>query len=192
MIDNDLRLTLDQLAARVGVSARTVRFYIGEGLLPGPSARGKGATYGAEHLLRLRLVRRLVEQHVPLAEIRARVGALSPVEVRALLAAEEQQAARLRRAAEQPSPKEYLSTLLTQARRARQTKEDAPSPIRGDHQPPAGRPPAAAPAEQWQRWQVVPGIELHVRADMAARHRLLIADLLQAISRLNPEDDEAS
>lgn len=46
-------LTIDDLAARAEVPIRTVRFYIAEGLLPGASSRGKGASYTQEHLDRL-------------------------------------------------------------------------------------------------------------------------------------------
>ena len=46
-------LTIEQLAERVGVTVRTVRFYISDGLLPGPEGRGKAASHGDEHLLRL-------------------------------------------------------------------------------------------------------------------------------------------
>ena len=84
---------------------RTIRFCfsIAQGLLPGPQGRGKAAAYREEHLLRLQLIRRLSEQRVPLAEIRARVAPLALEEVRALLGEEERRwprpPARRRRAA---------------------------------------------------------------------------------------------
>lgn len=63
-------LDLTELADRAGVSIRTVRYYIQQGLLPKPEARGPGAHYTEEHLDRLLLIKRLQREHLPLAEIR--------------------------------------------------------------------------------------------------------------------------
>ena len=63
-------LDLTELADRAGVSIRTVRYYIQQGLLPRPEARGPGAHYKEEHLDRLLLIKRLQKEHLPLAEIR--------------------------------------------------------------------------------------------------------------------------
>src|SRR4051795_5362409 len=63
-------LDLTGLADRAGVSIRTVRYYLQQGLLPKPEARGPGAHYTAEHLDRLLLIKRLQREHLPLAEIR--------------------------------------------------------------------------------------------------------------------------
>ncbi|WP_329519644.1 MerR family transcriptional regulator [Spirillospora sp. NBC_01491] len=66
-------MTVDALAARAGVTVRTVRFYAGRGLLPPPRLRGRKGLYGEDHLARLELVRELqalgltlaaVEQHL--------------------------------------------------------------------------------------------------------------------------------
>jgi DNA-binding transcriptional MerR regulator len=112
-------LTIEELADQVGVPVRTIRYYIAEGLLPGPGARGKAASYGEAHALRLRLVRRLVEQRVPLAEIRERVTALEVGEVRALLAQAEGEAREIERAAAASSPAAYVAALLRRAQAAR-------------------------------------------------------------------------
>ncbi|MFC7341023.1 MerR family transcriptional regulator [Saccharopolyspora griseoalba] len=55
----DEELTIDELAARAGVTVRTVRFYSSRGLLPAPRLRGRLGLYGAEHLARLELIREL-------------------------------------------------------------------------------------------------------------------------------------
>lgn len=64
--------SLTEMAEEVGLSARTVRFYIGRGLLPGPEKAGRGATYGPAHLERLREIQRLQASGLTLAEIAAR------------------------------------------------------------------------------------------------------------------------
>jgi DNA-binding transcriptional MerR regulator len=181
-------LTVEELAAHGQVSVRTVRFYIAEGLLPGPGSRGKAATYGEEHLLRLRLIRRLAEQRVPLAEMRDLLDRISLDEARALLAEEEQRAAARQQAEQTASPKEYVTELLSQARAARAAPLAEPPATYRPVAPPM--PPPASPqqspglsrqhAQPWQRWELAPGVELHVRADALDRARELIERLLRA------------
>ncbi|QUH04774.1 MerR family transcriptional regulator [Saccharopolyspora erythraea] len=55
----DEELTIDELAARAGVTVRTVRFYSSRGLLPPPRLRGRLGLYGGDHLARLDLIRDL-------------------------------------------------------------------------------------------------------------------------------------
>ncbi|MFT4187425.1 MAG: MerR family transcriptional regulator [Aeromicrobium sp.] len=52
-------LSVEQLAARVGMTVRTVRFYAGRGLIPPPRREGRNGFYGPGHLARLELVREL-------------------------------------------------------------------------------------------------------------------------------------
>lgn len=194
--------SIDQLAERVGTPVRTIRYYIAEGLLPGPGARGKAATYGDEHLARLRLIRRLVEQRVPLAEIRERLARLSAAEVAALLAGEDRHAADLLRVAELPSPKEYIAALLRQGQHGRPTTPAMPpAPARVPMASPAmGQSPGRAPAprqeprepyridvgaaEPWLRLELAPGVELHVSAEAKERHHALVERILGAAREL--------
>ncbi|NGO12725.1 MerR family transcriptional regulator [Streptomyces sp. HC44] len=64
------KLTVDELAARAGVTVRTVRFYGTKGLLPPPviGPRRVGH-YGQEHLARLALIEELQRQGMTLAAI---------------------------------------------------------------------------------------------------------------------------
>jgi DNA-binding transcriptional MerR regulator len=75
----DVDLTVDELAARTGMTVRTVRFYASEGLLPAPERRGRVAYYGARHRMRLELIRTLQEHGYTLAAIE-RVLARIPVD----------------------------------------------------------------------------------------------------------------
>lgn len=76
--------TLQDLADLAGVTPRTIRFYIAQGLLPSPGRPGPGAAYSEGHLARLRLIRQLQRDHLPLAEIRARLAGLDDETVAAL------------------------------------------------------------------------------------------------------------
>jgi DNA-binding transcriptional MerR regulator len=57
-MDTD-RLTLEELAQRAGIPARQIRELIRLGVIPAPSSRGRGATYGPEHAERLQAWKRL-------------------------------------------------------------------------------------------------------------------------------------
>jgi DNA-binding transcriptional MerR regulator len=62
-------LTVDQLAARVGLTVRNVRAYAARGLLPPPRMVGRTGFYGREHVARLRLVREMLAEGYSLSMI---------------------------------------------------------------------------------------------------------------------------
>ncbi|MEU5170529.1 MerR family transcriptional regulator [Streptomyces mutomycini] len=72
-------LTVDELAARAGVTVRTVRFYGTRGLLPPPviGPRRVGH-YGQDHLSRLALIEELQHQGMTLAAIERYLQQLPP------------------------------------------------------------------------------------------------------------------
>lgn len=82
------RYGVEELAALGGVTRRTVRYYVQEGLLPAPLGVGRGRHYGPQHLERLQALKALQERGLSLEEIRreldrppgrgARSGAAAP------------------------------------------------------------------------------------------------------------------
>ena len=86
---DDGRYSLTELADLAGVTPRTVRYYLAQGLLPAVGQTGPGSKYDAGHLARLRAIRRLQAEHLPLAEIRRRLEALDDGEIRELVDAGE-------------------------------------------------------------------------------------------------------
>jgi DNA-binding transcriptional MerR regulator len=67
----EARYAIGDLADLGGVSRRTVRYYVQEGLLPAPLGVGRGNHYGSEHLDRLLRVKALQESGCTLDEVRA-------------------------------------------------------------------------------------------------------------------------
>ena len=67
---DEARYAVGDLADLGGVSRRTVRYYVQEGLLPAPHGVGRGNHYGPEHLERLLKVKSLQEAGRTLDEIR--------------------------------------------------------------------------------------------------------------------------
>lgn len=63
------QMTVDQLAASVGMTVRNVRAYAGRGLIPPPHLVGRTGYYGPEHVSRLLLIRDLIERGYTLAAV---------------------------------------------------------------------------------------------------------------------------
>ncbi|GGW78745.1 transcriptional regulator [Streptomyces lucensis JCM 4490] len=72
-------LTIDELAARAGVTVRTVRFYAAKGLLPPPEIGPRRVGhYGPGHVARLALIEELRQQGMTLAAIERYLRQLPP------------------------------------------------------------------------------------------------------------------
>jgi DNA-binding transcriptional MerR regulator len=70
-------LTIEQLAARSGMTVRNIRAHTARGLLPPPVLRARTGFYGPEHLARLQLITALQRQRFNLAAIKSLLA--SPV-----------------------------------------------------------------------------------------------------------------
>ncbi|MFP2962686.1 MerR family transcriptional regulator [Myxococcus sp. 1LA] len=147
---------LAELAEAVGVSPRTVRYYVQRGLLPAPPFRGPDTVYGEEHLVRLKAIRVLQARFLPLDAIQAELQRLSLDELRQL------------------ADSDATPTLPVYA-------QPAPGPATVAPQQAPRRP--ATGLNRYERWELLPGLELHVSeaADtktraLAERVRALIAE----------------
>lgn len=68
-MSEEVRYGIQELAALGGVSRRTIRYYVQEGLLPPPLGLGRGDHYTREHLDRLLEVKALQEKGLTIAQI---------------------------------------------------------------------------------------------------------------------------
>jgi DNA-binding transcriptional MerR regulator len=68
-VADEPRYGIAELADLGGVSRRTVRYYVQEGLLPAPRGVGRGDHYGPEHLDRLLRIKALQESGRTLDEV---------------------------------------------------------------------------------------------------------------------------
>ncbi|HXV65306.1 MAG TPA: MerR family transcriptional regulator, partial [Vicinamibacteria bacterium] len=66
--------SIGELANLGGVSRRTVRYYVQEGLIPPPHGLGRGARYDRAHLEQLLRVKALQERGLTLDEVRRAIG----------------------------------------------------------------------------------------------------------------------
>jgi DNA-binding transcriptional MerR regulator len=168
---------LSDLCGRGGVTARTIRYYVQQGLLPSPGL-GAGARYTEAHLARLRLIRRLQSEHLPLAEIRRRLEALDDDAIRALLKAPPP-----RKGPAATSAVDYVRNILG---------GNAASPVAGGRRPPPvpQLPPAASAGRaQWERIALTADVELHVRRPLSREDNRRVEKLLEKARELfRPEE----
>lgn len=188
--------SLADLCDLADVTARTVRFYIAQGLLRGPESSGPSARYDDGHLDRLRLIRRLQRDNVPLAEIRKRLAALS-----------DQDIAELGRAtpAVRETAAEYIASVLAgKGVGGRSTTPVAPppdpamapsmpGPAAPTHRVEASvllAPPDQAGTErsQWERVGLGDGVELHVRRPQTREGNRRIQRLIENWHKDTQED----
>ena len=197
LMPDDDRYTLTELADVAGVTPRTVRYYLGQGLLPAVGQSGPGVRYGSGHLARLRVIRRLQVEHLPLAEIRRRLQALDEAAIfdlagseptpptdsaldylRSVLAGGGSRSGDIPQSA---SKKGYLRALAGPGLQS----SAAPSA------PAAPATPASAPIErsQWERIVLAQDIELHLRRPLSRSHNKQV-DRLVTIARELLEEDQ--
>ena len=74
---------INQLAERAGVTVRTIRYYVNEGLLPPPQTKGRYSAYDEDYLYRIRLIKFYKESYLPLSRIRELLDGMTPEEIRA-------------------------------------------------------------------------------------------------------------
>lgn len=199
---------LNELSAAAGVTPRTIRYYVQQGLLPSPGTRGPGTRYDRAHLERLQLIRRLQRQHLPLAEIRLRLEALDDDGVREALGAPLDQTTG-------SSALEYVRDLL--ARHVARTVADPPMAAGAPVLPTGPRPEAArrkstfgaifgraTPPEPtqtaqvtqhsrtnrstWDRIPLAPDIELHIRRPLSREQNRQVERLIEAARDLFAEE----
>lgn len=130
-------LTLGELTRAAGVSVRTVRYYIAEGLLPPPVGAGPRSAYTPGHLDRLRLIARWKQAYLPLKEIRRRLAGLDDVAVRRV-AADQPHPTPDRAAPPPDSASDYLARLLGTSpdRPATGTGRPRSAPLLAEQMPP--------------------------------------------------------
>jgi DNA-binding transcriptional MerR regulator len=189
--------TITELADLAGVTPRTIRYYLSQGLLPSAGQSGPGTRYSESHLARLRVIRGLQAEHLPLAEIRRRLADVDDDEVVALAeqdvpAPPSDSALDYVRSVLRETPASYGGSLL-------RASISAPAPMT-----PATSTPAPTSAErlgeslhsapkpgersQWERIVLATDVELHIRRPLGRTQNKRV-DRLVTIARELLEED---
>ena len=161
---------LAELAEAAGVSPRTVRYYVQRGLLPAPPFRGPDTVYGEEHLLRLKAIRALQARFLPLDTIQVELARLD--------------ADALRRLAESGPGTEPVPPPAAPA----PLKAPEVEPKDGAVGPPGPRASSQARVAGYQRWELAPGLELHLAETADAKVRGL-AERVRALIEQTQEGE---
>lgn len=173
--------SLTELAKLADVTPRTIRFYIAQGLLAAPASLGPKTRYSDEHLERLLAIKRLQAAHQPLAEIRQQLRAGSLVEPPSTAQAP---------AAAPSAAIDYIRGVLGRPAAPVAPAQVAPLPNMAPPQPPP--PPAQTQTEpdrsQWDRVQINPDIELHLRRPMTRGDNKRVYRLIEYARQLFEED----
>ena len=186
MAEFDLKTLCDD----TGVSPRTVYFYVQQGLLPPADGAGRGARYSEVHRDRLRLIRQLQDQHLPLAEIRKQIEGLSQNELSELAERAEDSDEAL--PPQQQRAADYIRSVLSghetpDAERAaryslsaRTARTAPPTTLATGHVSTGER-------SQWERIALAPDIELHVRRPLSRAMNRKLERLLELARALMKE-----
>ena len=125
---------------------RTIRYYLAEGLIQTPEEKqGTASVFSYLHLLQLLTVKKLQAEHLPIRKIRELVAGKSEPELETLLGVRGP-------AGKKTEAKRYLESLLA-------------TPAAPPTQMTAPPPPQLEASASWQRVEIEPGLELHVRSD---------------------------
>jgi DNA-binding transcriptional MerR regulator len=198
-------LSLSDLADATGIEARTIRSYIERGLLPSSETRGRGATYSAEHLARLKVIQALrrARPNIRLNDIRILLQQLKPDQIQSLaggsIGASVIGIDELAQADDDDQAETILENECTvNWGEAAKSLTGAERLVRLLQEISGFKAPAAtSKMEGWQRINVTPDIELSVRAvfetdQLTAFRELadLLRHLLQHTGALTTKGDE--
>jgi DNA-binding transcriptional MerR regulator len=148
-------LTVQELALRTHTTPRGIRFYVASGLIDPPQLRGRHTRYSELQAQTIELVQKLQrEEGLALEAIRERIVKLTPAEISAMV-----------RPSPPPAP-------------------PPPTPLPEPPSPPVpvALPPPVAEAKplarpSWERLEILPGLEIHVRSDASPHVRSTLREI---------------
>ena len=196
-------LSISDLAQSAGVSVRTIRYYVNEGLLPAPEVKGRYTYYSENYIYRLELIHRLKDSFLPLKEIRQRMLSLTDEEVRELVLANRPIQSNENEfqvlSDEIPNSKlsalDYINRVLKENSPSQVfMSQSAPAPVSRCHSQPQSRGinenllsprVSSQPAEEtWQHVILAPGFELHFRLPLPAEYAGRIQQVIIKVQEL--------
>ena len=157
---------------------RTIRYYMAEGLIQTPGEKqGTASLFSYLNLLQLLTVKKLQAEHLPIRKIRELVAGKSEQELEMLLGVGGVAAKKSR----ETDAKRYLESLLT--------PESASFAKEASAAPPPPAPQMISQSASWQRVEIEPGLELHIRSDYSppptsGKTRSLLEKAIHRLRRL--------
>jgi DNA-binding transcriptional MerR regulator len=161
---------------------RTIRYYMAEGLIQTPGEKhGTASLFSYLNLLQLLTVKKLQAEHLPIRKIRELVAGKSEQELELLLGVGSVAAKKSR----ETDAKRYLESLLA--------PESAPL-LEQAAAPPLPAPQMVDQSASWQRVEIEPGLELHIRSDYSppptsGKTKSLLEKAIHRLRRLRAKGD---
>jgi DNA-binding transcriptional MerR regulator len=145
---------------------RTIRYYLAEGLIqPSDERQGTASVFGYLHLLQLVAIKKLQAEHLPIRKIRELVSGKNEQELETLVGV----GALSGKKANESEAKRYLESLLAPSMSKLPGSNTRPAAARTASMSAADQKAGPAPAPEqtgaWQRLEIEPGLELHIRSD---------------------------
>lgn len=197
--------TLTDLAKLANVTPRTIRYYISQGLLPSPGQQGPSTRYDDSHLDLLRVIKKLQNAHLPLAEIRARLRSITGQQLETMASSPDVNG-------EPDSAVDYIRRVMGERSSpplppaAAPAPAAIPQPAASQARPMASEPPPVYPRvvapgsssvigsepqaqrSQWERIPLDPDVELHIRRPLTRQHNKRVERLITIARQLFEED----
>jgi DNA-binding transcriptional MerR regulator len=180
---------LKKLCVEAGITPRTVHFYIQQGLLPPAGSHGPGARYDRGHLARLKLIKLLQKEHLPLSEIRLRIESLDDAKVQSLVTEYSSQ-----KPPANSSAVEYIRSVLTGKRHmpphsaAGNLLEKQPVELLSEAPAFYCLRSRSVERSQWERIGLTPDVELHIRRPLLRSQNKKIEALIQHAREILKEE----
>lgn len=159
-MEKDAQLSIGEMSEATGVTPRTIRFYVSEGLIAPPVGTGLYRYYGYEQFIRIRFIKLFQGKGLPLRQIKLELSRISLSEMEDLLKLGE--AIMLREASgDRVKPGEVLAALLGPPARE-DVRADASDTVMLRQSPDVFEAEECSPSSVglWRRLSIVPGVEL--------------------------------
>ena len=182
---------------------RTIRYYLSEGLIESPAEKqGTASVFGYLNLLQLVAVKKLQAEHLPIRKIRELVADKSEQDLETLLGFGGASSTKGSKKVGESEAKRYLESLLAPSmpesapfRSRTVTPRAKPMSGRGDEATGGLGDSSGAPEQSedqtpsWQRMEIEPGLELHIRSDYmppatSAKSKSLVERISQRLRKL--------
>jgi len=158
---------IGELANLTGLTVRTIRYYMDEGLLPPPQSQGRYAYFKENYLSRLKLIQRLKDAYLPLKEIKRILDPLTDDEIKEY--AEKKELTDLGMSAMPLSPNrravDYIENVMRNQIHEKSVNQAfsrlsplSPTTVSMEKREPHSQPEGST----WRRIELRKGVEIHI------------------------------
>lgn len=187
-----IQYTITEIERITGIARRTIHYYIKERLIPPATGSGGGASYNDEHVMRLNLIKEMQKSHLKLSGIREALNGMSFSEMEVLL----RRAKKGKASWDSDSLGNWVSdqtepdmdsmdqisdrnvSFLNVDSRAKSQKTTKGGSYLQDLKR------SKSPDETWERFHVLDGVEINVRADIMNKYESLVMAWIKYLKSL--------